>query len=177
MSTSFVAKRALKFPDEMLVQLALGASPEPTVEEYGYIYDEIKDQPHFLVQFNRIEAELFQEGAITKVIAGAALHQVVENVAQRVLDPRIPTSDLLKAGEFLKKVKDEGSDRLKAASKPQFVIEINFPDGTSATMKEVQTLENDVPLLEVDDEDLPEGVMDAYREDHDDKFGVDFGSN
>ena len=169
-TSQFVANRNLRFPEEMLVRIALGLPPEIIAEEYGYTYEEIQNLPHYQVQYARVEAELFQEGAITKVIAGAALHEVVDRVANRVLDPRMPTADLLKAGDFLKKVKDEGSDKQKGAGKPQFTIEINFPDGTTTTIKEVRTIENDVPELEVDDETLPDGILDAYNED---RFGVD----
>jgi hypothetical protein len=152
------------------VQLVLG-SPKDLVEEYGFTYDEIKDLPHFQIQLQRVETELFQEGAITKVIAGAGLHQVVERIAKRVLDPRIPTTDLLKAGDFLKKVKDDGKDTTQGPARPTFSIEINFADGTTTTIKEVKQAEPiDIPLLEIDDEPLPDALLEAY---HESEFGVD----
>ena len=171
MSTSFHPPHALKFPDEMLVQLALGL-PKDIVEDYGFTYDEIKTLPHFIVQLDRVSAELMAEGAITKVIAGAGLHQVVEIVARRVLDTRILTGDLLKAGEFLKKVKDDGQQKL-GPNKPQFSIEINFPDGTTTKITQTsnqETLVEDVPYLEIDTDPLPTDVLEAYAEA---QFGVD----
>lgn len=171
MSTSFHPQHALKYPDEMLVQLALGM-PKDIVEEYGYTYDTIKDLPHFLVQADRIAQELMAEGAITRVIAGAGLHQIVETVAHRILDPRMPTGDLLKAGEFLKKVKDDGVVK-NGPVKPQFTIEISFPDGSTTTItqnKAQERLVEEVPYLEVDDDPLPDGILESYAED---KFGVD----
>lgn len=171
MSTSFHPVRALKFPDEMLVQLALGM-PKDIVEDYGFSYDEIKDLPHFLVQADRISAELLQEGAITRVIAGAGLHQVVEKIAHRILDPRMPTGDLLKAGEFLKKVKDDGVQKT-GPTKPQFSIEISFPDGTTTTITQSPAVEREileVPYLDIDDDPLPSGILEAYAET---TFGVD----
>lgn len=171
MSTSFHPLHALKFPDEMLVQLALGM-PKDLVEEYGFVYDEIKDLPHFLVQADRVAAELMAEGAITRVIAGAGLHQVVERVAMRVLDARMPTGDLLKAGEFLKKVKDDGVQK-NGPLKPQFSIEISFPDGTTTTITQTKPQEHlveEVPYLDIDTDPLPSGVLEAYAEEH---FGVD----
>jgi hypothetical protein len=171
MSTSrqFNPPRAIKFPEEMLVQLVLG-SPKDLVEDYGYTYDDIKDLPHFQVQLQRVETELFNEGAITKVIAGAGLHQVVESVARRVLDPRMPTADLIKSGEFLKKVKDDGKDPNQGPAKPQFSIEINFPDGSKTTIKDVRPVEEDVPALEIDEDPLPPALIEAYEES---EFGVD----
>ena len=153
----------------MLVQLALG-SPQDIVSDYGYTYEEIKNQPHFIAQYQKVESELFQEGAITKVIAGAGLHKVVEAVAIRILDPRMPTADLLKSGEFLKRVKDEGADKNRGADKPQFSIEINFPDGTRTTIMHAP-VEKEVDLLELEaDDEIPTAIIEAYNEDH---FGVD----
>lgn len=168
MSTHFHPQKALQFPEEMLVQMALGVPKDIVAEEYGYVYDEIKDQPHFIVQAERVVSELMQEGAITRVIAGAGLHQVVERVATRILDHRMPTSDLLKAGEFLKKVKDDGIEK-SGPAKPQFSIDINFPDGTTATISHTPPIQ-EVPVLEVDDEALPDDIVNAYNEEH---FGVD----
>lgn len=171
MSTSLTnTPRALRFPEEMLVQIALGSPPDAVVEEYGYMFDEIKDLPHYVIQYKKVEAELFQEGAITKIIAGHALHEVVEKVAVRILDDRMSQSDLIKSGEFLKKVKDTGEEITKGVLKPQFTIEINFPDGSRTSIKQVNIIDHDIPLLEVD-EDVPEEVIDSYNED---KFGVEF---
>lgn len=171
MSTSLTsAIRVLRFPEEMLVQIALGSPPESVVEEFGYVFEEIKNLPHYLVQYQKVEAELFQEGAITKVIAGHALHQVVEKVAIRILDDRMSQADLLKSGEFLKKVKDTGEELFKGVTKPQFTIEINFPDGTKTSIKQVNVIDHEMPILEVDDY-VPEEILDAYNET---KFGVEF---
>lgn len=154
----------------MLVQIALGLDPYDLAAQYGLDYGEIKDDPVFRVQYNKVETELLREGAITKVIAGAGLHKIVETLAQRVKDPRMPNGDLIKAGEFLKRVKDDGKD-VAGASGPQFTIEINFPDGGSTviTAKPKEIVVDDAPELEVDD--LPESITHAIRTSN---FGVDF---
>jgi hypothetical protein len=184
MSTSFVAQKPVLFPEHMLVRIALGEPPDIVAEEFGYEYHVIKDQQHFQVQYRKVETELFQEGSVTRVVAGAGLHTIVEKVAYRALDDRVSNGDLVKMGEFLKKVKDDGKEKDAAAAKPQFTIEIVIGgDGKPSGNVEIDVTPTDSPVAILDeaddysvlDDEPPESVMDAFRNtDTSLTFGVDF---
>lgn len=117
----------LDFPLELMQELALNPDPYAVCTKYGFDYDEIKDLPHFKAKASQVEKSLLAEGALTPVIAAAGLHTAVEKLAYRVADDRIPTGDLVKAIDILKKVKDGSKEAKDAVTGPSFSIQIVLP--------------------------------------------------
>ena len=120
----------LDFPPEMLQELHLSTDPHAICAKHGYDYEQIKDLPHFKTKLHQIEQALLVEGALTPVIAAAGLHAAVEKLAYRVQDDRIPTGDLVKAIDILKKVKDGVKEDKVGATGPSFQISIVLPGHT-----------------------------------------------
>lgn len=117
----------LDFPLELMQELALNPDPYAVCTKYGFDYDEIKDLPHFKAKASQVEKSLLAEGALTPVIAAAGLHTAVEKLAYRVADDRIPTGDLVKAIDILKKVKDGSAQQNAQSAAPGVSLVINIP--------------------------------------------------
>lgn len=181
MSTTFVAPRPLEFPSNMLVRLCLGEDANVVCDEYGYDYNAIKDQPHFIAQIGKVESELFKDGAITRVIAGHGLHTVVDKLSHRALDDRTATSDMVKIGEFLKRVKDDGKDN-NTNNNAKFSIEISFngePTKIELDVTPPKGVPKEVPILSVEEDEpieIPENLMDAYHNTDTASLHIDFES-
>ena len=127
------------FELDMLKAIHLGADPDTTCAKYNLIYDQIKDLPHFKTRMEQVEKALLLEGHLTPVVAGIGLHAAVEKLAYRVQDDRIPTGDLVKAIEVLKKVKDgsKASDITSAGNTVSLVINIPSLNGSPERTIEV----------------------------------------
>lgn len=142
-SNTFVAPQntPIDFSLDMLKELHLGVDPDAVAAKYGLIYEHIKELPHFKKRMEQVELALRLDGTLTSVIAGVGLHAAVEKLAYRVQDDRIPTGDLVKAIETLKKVKDGSKSTEDQGSNQGVSLVINIPAmGTSeAKVVEITT--------------------------------------
>jgi hypothetical protein len=163
MSTTLPALYDTHFDPDMLRDIALLNAPHQIAEQYGYDYERIKDLPNFKAQLARVEAELFNDGTITRTIAEIGLNKAVEEMALRVAAGTISNEDLNKFTNTLHKVTNRDADKNTASNKPQFSIEINLGSDTltltgTKKLKDV-TDSNDV----IDVEDI-EDVLDKAEE-------------
>jgi len=127
MTSHFVATRPDEYPLEMLKQIHLQSDPHAIAAKYGFDYDILLEQPLYLTQSKLVENSLMQDGTLTPIIAGFGLHTAVEKLAYRVQDDRMTTSDLVKAIETLKKVKDGNKINDATANNQGVSLVINIP--------------------------------------------------
>lgn len=129
MSYEFVSNVTIPidFQLEMLERLTLEANPYAVCEDFGLSYDQIKNLPHFQAQQKQVEQALLVDGRLTDVVAGVALHEAVVKLAYRVQDDRMPTGDLVKVTETLKKIKDGKKDQQTNAATQGVSLVINIP--------------------------------------------------
>jgi hypothetical protein len=107
----------------------------------------------------------------------------VEKLAVAAQNPHAASSDLVKIGEFLKKVKDDGKNKDLGPTRPQFSIEISFADGQTAKVEvDVTPPNREIPILDEDDDpddtlDLLDEVKDAIDNTDTLSYGFNFGDN
>lgn len=145
-----------KFPIPMLEALNLAQIDQDKIAEgYGYDWESIKDLPQYKAQSQQVADALISEGRITPFIAANALFVAVEKIAERVIDPKTTTGDLLKAADTLMKVKNDGKpEKSTSANVSGFNIQIILP-GHSANNVTISSKNDitDVEYLDVSDFD------------------------
>ncbi len=168
MTDEFNLPAPLDYPLDMLRDMHLQPNPAAVAAAYGYDYDKLQSQPLFVTKMAQVERALLTEGAMTPIIAGIGLHAAVEKLAYRVHDDRMTTSDLVKAIETLKKVKDGNkANEQQATAGVSLVINIPaFGDHAKQTIevtavtKEPITIESD--LEDDDDPDTNPNALQTF---------------
>lgn len=155
MTSHFVATRPDEYPLEMLKQIHLQADPHAIAAKYGFDYDILLEQPLYITQSKLVENSLMLDGTLTPIIAGFGLHTAVEKLAYRVQDDRMTTSDLVKAIETLKKVKDGNKINELGGANQGVSLVINIP-AYGTTPKQVIEVTATVPELVNTDIDVHE---------------------
>lgn len=146
-----------EFPLEMLREIAISPDPERVAQEHGFIYDDIKDLPHYRAKLDKVVNALMMDGELTTVIAGIGLHTAIDKLANRVNDDRISTGDLVKSIEVFKKVKDGLKEPEVGIAGQGVSLVINIP---AMGAQPAQTIEVSTPaspnIIDVTPEDETE---------------------
>ena len=138
----------------MLRDIALLSTPHLVAEDYGYDYEELQKLPHFKSQLAKVDAELFNEGHITRAMAEVGLSKAVGLMTKRVTEGagKISNDDLNKFTNTLHKVTNRDKEKDPTSAKSGFSIEINLGGNT----KPITINAKPIPTKKLDDEDEDE---------------------